>query len=133
MQEKLTARIDVMQSENEELKSDVKEMKTRNADKDHDIVLLKKQISHLIESILPSTRSARISSNTVGNGTFTHSEPSTKSLSNPPASCQELKNGQSIADLADGIHLLKIGNKIQAAFCAFNYSSNTGKNDASFY
>jgi len=111
----------MLKVENTELKSEVKKLKIQNALQDDQIVLLKKQISHL-ESILPSTLAA-YNSNTMGNGAATNNEPSTKSLSSPPSTCQELIVGNGLVHPVDGVHLLKNGNKIQAVFCTFNQTS----------
>ena len=117
----------MLKAENAELKSDVKELKIQNSQQDDEILLLKNQILHL-ESFLPP-KLATYNSNNKDNGALKNSAPPTKTLSGPPSSCQELIAGQRNLP-TDGIHLLKIGNKIQAAFCTFNLES-CSKSDSS--
>jgi len=50
---------------------------------------------------------------------------SSRLLSKPPTSCQELKNNNGLWPM-DGIHLLKKSNKIQAAFCTFAADGSPG-------
>jgi len=51
---------------------------------------------------------------------------SSRVWSSPPTSCQELKNQNGKVWPIDGIHLLKINNKIQAAFCTFADDGSNG-------
>jgi len=50
---------------------------------------------------------------------------SSKVLTSPPTSCQELKNQNGLWPM-DGIHLLKKQNKIKAAFCTFAADGSPG-------
>lgn len=125
----MTTKIDVLQSENGELKSDVNELKIQNSQQAQEILLLKKQISHL-ETLLPSVHYSSRMSRSVA----THDTPSTRALTVPPSSCQELLDGNGLVRPMDGIHLLKNKdtNKIEAAFCSFDRMS-TGKIDSLLY
>jgi len=73
---------------------------------------LKNQISHPIAS-----RSTSLNQD---------DEQSPIFLSSPPTSCQELKDRNGIVSPIDGIHLLKIKNKIKAAFCTFPADGSPG-------
>jgi len=114
--------------ENKKLVSDVEELKNQNAQQDEEILLLKNRISHL-ESLLPSKWVSNNSNKMDNVASSANHGPPIKVLIGPPSSCQELYDKNGLARPVDGIHLLKIESKIQAAFCTFpaRVSKDKGK------
>lgn len=88
-----------------DLEAEIEKLKTQKLQQDEELKYLKTQISH---SKLP------LSSTNWDEG------QSSRVLTKPPTSCQELKNQNGKVWPIDGVHLLKKStNRIQAAFCTF--------------
>ena len=98
----------------------MKELKHQNAQQDNEILFLKNQISDL-KSLSSSKRVNNNSNlNKMDHGTCVYNVPLNKVLISPPSYCQELYDGNGLARPVNGVHLLKIDNKIQATFCIFS-------------
>lgn len=121
-QEKLTTRVGVLEAE--------------NSQQDEEIVHLRSKIFNL-ESLPPSKF---ISNDAINQSSYYKndgSDPSTRVLSGPPTSCQELKDNNGLVP-TDGIHLLKNKGtgKIEASFCMFPSSANpipNGRTNSKYY
>ena len=97
-------------------------LKHQNAQQDDKILFLKNQISDL-KSLSSSKRvnnNNNLNLNKMDHGTSVYNVPLNKVLISPPSSCQELYDGNGLARPVNGVHLLKIDNKIQATFCIFS-------------
>ncbi len=114
-----------LKSETAELKTAVKELEVQNSQQNEELVHLKSKISNL-ESFLISTPKLPLSDATNLSSNNTNFSPSLTELGGPPSSCQKLKEGNGLVPM-NGIHLLKINNKIQAAFYKFPLDGSPGK------
>lgn len=114
----LTTTLGNLKTENDELRTDVRELKTHVFDQDEEIRAFKIQIANL-ESILPSKWTSN-NAEEFDDSASRNEGPSSRALGRPPSSCQEWWISSPVK-LADGIYLIKNNEtkKIEAIFCLF--------------
>lgn len=97
------------------------DLEAENSKQDVNTLHLKSQISNL-ELILPTKL---VSNDATNPSTSKNVGQSSRVLSGPPTSCQELKDNNGLVPM-DGIHLIKNkgSRKIEAVFCMFPSSAN---------